>query len=353
MKGCSKFRERLSAYIDRELGPDEARQMEEHLSACAQCSGALEDIKKTIAHLEGLEQMEPPPWLAQKVMARIKEEGIGAERKKFFAGLFSLKPLYVKAPLGALATAMVAITIYFYFQSIIPEIQYRQSESSSPTSEPTTQPGKAAQPQASPKKIIAKKKTESSRIAEPPMTSERPLEDYKIQALPKEEMRAEAGNEAPASAPAAPHGRRYEERERTFRATEYDSAQRQGGSARGKAMSGAVEAPPSKTARLPLAAKSAASFHMVAGNPADAGRQVSDIITRLGGGNIMIDYAGEKTILKAELNAARLREFFVELGKIGPLKERMAPVFPNAGNVTVTVEVSPETPQPADAGTHN
>jgi len=68
---CRGIRAKLSAYLEDDLSSAEKSQVEGHLKACSKCSLALEDMRKTIALTRGIEAAEPPPWLTQKVMARV------------------------------------------------------------------------------------------------------------------------------------------------------------------------------------------------------------------------------------------------------------------------------------------
>ena len=76
---CVKVKERLSDYIEGILSVEEKKLFDEHLGSCGKCSEILSDLRKTIDHLHGLEEVEPPPWMTQKVMASVREE---AETKK-------------------------------------------------------------------------------------------------------------------------------------------------------------------------------------------------------------------------------------------------------------------------------
>jgi len=118
MTECNNFREQLSASVDGELGADERRQLQEHLKECPHCRVALDDLRKAVSHLQNLEQVDTPPWMTQKIMVRIKAEEVASEGKGFFKKIF--QPLYIKVPLGAIATLLLAVTTYFLFQSIMP-----------------------------------------------------------------------------------------------------------------------------------------------------------------------------------------------------------------------------------------
>src|SRR5947209_7075824 len=42
---CARERERLSAFVDGELPPADARVVQQHLDACAACTRALEELR--------------------------------------------------------------------------------------------------------------------------------------------------------------------------------------------------------------------------------------------------------------------------------------------------------------------
>ncbi len=116
---CAEIRNKLSAHIEGEVSPEEKSQIDEHLRSCMKCSEALADLKKTVEYVHNLEEVEPPPWLTQKVMARVKA---GTEtRKGFFQKLFY--PLHVKLPIQAVATIAIAVITVYIIKTLQPEIK--------------------------------------------------------------------------------------------------------------------------------------------------------------------------------------------------------------------------------------
>lgn len=116
---CNNIQEKLSSYIDDRLLPDEKAQVDEHLRGCPECSRSFEELKKTIALTRGLDEVEPPPWLEQKVMANIRQ---GERRKEgLLQKLFF--PVHIKVPLEIVATVAIAVTAFFVFRTIEPEIK--------------------------------------------------------------------------------------------------------------------------------------------------------------------------------------------------------------------------------------
>ena len=76
---CSEVQEKFSAYVEDIIPPEEKQLVDEHLKACDRCSESLADLKKTLEYVGNLREVEPPPWLVQKIMARVRSD---AEAKK-------------------------------------------------------------------------------------------------------------------------------------------------------------------------------------------------------------------------------------------------------------------------------
>jgi len=125
---CKVIRERLSAYLEGAVSPEEKRLIGGHLPACKSCSAALEDLRKTEFLVKGLEKVEPPAWLKQKVMARIRVEQ--EARKSIIEKLFY--PLHVKIPIEAFATILIAMVAIYIFKAVTPEMKHIPSLSPGP-----------------------------------------------------------------------------------------------------------------------------------------------------------------------------------------------------------------------------
>ena len=76
---CREVQKRLSAYIEKIVSPKQKALIDAHLKKCKKCKRALADLKKAVTYVQKLDEVEPPTWLTQKVMARIRAE---AEEKK-------------------------------------------------------------------------------------------------------------------------------------------------------------------------------------------------------------------------------------------------------------------------------
>ncbi|MCH8920484.1 MAG: zf-HC2 domain-containing protein [Chloroflexi bacterium] len=55
-----RLRDQLSAYIDGELDASAAERLERHLAECGRCRQEMEQLRATVAALQGLPAVEPP-----------------------------------------------------------------------------------------------------------------------------------------------------------------------------------------------------------------------------------------------------------------------------------------------------
>lgn len=116
---CRPIRKLLAASIDDQLTPDEQRNVDAHVQSCSVCRAELADLRATVAHLRNVEQIEPPPWMTQKIMARIRAQAVQPE-KSLWERLLGVWPAHV--PLGAVATVMLTVFVIMVFRSIQPEL---------------------------------------------------------------------------------------------------------------------------------------------------------------------------------------------------------------------------------------
>lgn len=116
---CNNIQEKISSYIDERLSPEEKMQVDEHLGECPECRRSFEELQKTVAVMRELDEVEPPPWLEQKVMASIRER----ERRKQWLLQKLFFPIHIKVPLEIVAAAAIAVTAFFVFRTIEPDFR--------------------------------------------------------------------------------------------------------------------------------------------------------------------------------------------------------------------------------------
>ena len=117
---CHEIENRLPAYLENLLSPEGKKNIEGHLASCPRCSRASEALQKAEEIVQDLTEVEPPPFFEQRIMSRAREEAgqkQGILRKLFY-------PLYIKVPLQAFATLLVAVIAFSLYQTVEPELQH-------------------------------------------------------------------------------------------------------------------------------------------------------------------------------------------------------------------------------------
>jgi hypothetical protein len=122
---CKDFQQKLFDYIENILPSEERMIIEEHLRSCSKCNESLEDLRKTVDCVHSLEDIKPPSWLTQKVMAKIKAEV--QPKKGIIQKLFY--PMHVKLPIEAVVTAIIAVITIYIFKTMQPEMKLAQAPS--------------------------------------------------------------------------------------------------------------------------------------------------------------------------------------------------------------------------------
>jgi len=67
-----ELRDRLSAYLEADLEASERARVEEHLSGCPDCRREYRELRHTVDLLRGWAAPDPPPDLADRVIARLR-----------------------------------------------------------------------------------------------------------------------------------------------------------------------------------------------------------------------------------------------------------------------------------------
>jgi hypothetical protein len=111
------MKKKLSEYLDGLLDAEEKAYVEEHVASCPDCAATLAELEKTLGHMRTLDEVEPPPWFAEKVMKRVHGE---AAKRSLLRKLFF--PLHIKVPAEALALVLVAIVAVYVFDAMRPEM---------------------------------------------------------------------------------------------------------------------------------------------------------------------------------------------------------------------------------------
>jgi hypothetical protein len=112
MMNCKDVENNLPLFEDNLLSSAEKKALEQHLKSCSKCAKALAQLQKTGRLVEGLEEMEPPPWFKQKIMSRVREE---AEKKSLAQKWFY--PLRIKIPVQIMAAIVISVLAVYIYRS--------------------------------------------------------------------------------------------------------------------------------------------------------------------------------------------------------------------------------------------
>ncbi|MCX5818881.1 MAG: DUF2275 domain-containing protein, partial [Deltaproteobacteria bacterium] len=110
---CNEIENRLPAYLEDLLSPEEKKSIAGHLASCPRCSRAFAGLKKAEQLVQGLGEVEPPPFFEQRIMSRVREEA--GQKQGILRRLFY--PLHIKVPIQALATLLVAVLAIYVYQT--------------------------------------------------------------------------------------------------------------------------------------------------------------------------------------------------------------------------------------------
>jgi len=336
---CKRIEEKLPAYLEGALPPEEGKLVEGHVATCQNCRIALEHLVKTGKLVRGLEEAEPPPWLKQRIMARVREER--ERREGFLRRLFY--PLHIKIPATALATVLIAVFAVYVFRAVEPETTYLHQAPSEPArvaqekeilKSPETVPPKAPVPEARREKdriTVSEAERESERRAVSSDRKEVPLKPAE-QAVAERKMvhRPEAAPGVPTDAgkketPAAKSAMPSAKEERTIF---------------GAAVKDDVRAP-AVAAKVKAAAPGRPGyvFSLYVSDPAAAISDVERMLVESGARKVTREFRDGTGVVSAEIEAGKKKEIFEKLKSLGEIRETgEAPELP-AGPIAIKIEV--------------
>ncbi len=336
----------LSAYMDDAVTPAERQGIEEHLESCADCRAELAELKQTVLRIRGFGEEEPPPWMTQKIMVRVRETG-GA-RRGFFHWL--LYPLRIKLPIEAAALVVIAATGYMLYRTAAPQLaqvvtqapELHGSEASSPP--PAAPSGKPAVRDAK----QARKETLSGTQHTAVQRSERKgVAPVQTQTAPPTETSSPqpAPSPSPYSLPAREdHAERsiMMEKRAATRAPMYgksaaDEDFGMAGPNRAEKSTGSVR---SRSATIAAAEPSAVRLVVEAADRDAAMGRIGAAVGRLGGSIVRTTITeGERGVLAIRIDSSRLDELHERLDGIGTVRGEVPPEPAAEGRVEVTIEV--------------
>jgi len=321
---CQEIRKNLSAYLEGMVSPEDQELIDQHLASCRACSTALYELNRTGEVLKNLKEVEPPPWMKQKIMARVREE---AEAKKgFIQKLFY--PLHIKVPLEALATVLIAVVAVYVFKTVEPQMKDLQVPS-------VREPAIARQEAPYPAKAPA---AEMQALQEKVVPQESPAKTKgkDLAAAQKEtEKRARVDEEAavPLPSPPAAVGSSAPTREDKMASAEGTARER-------KELKKAEPMAPS----LRMAAKAkpeTMSIVVQARDIRDAGQEAVSLLSQLGALRINRVSQESNEVITAEVKAEKLIELAEKLRLLGEVQEKDASPASLEKDATIRIEIIP------------
>jgi hypothetical protein len=336
----------LSAYLDGAVSPAEREGIESHLQGCADCRRELAELEKTVLRIRGFGEEEPPPWMAQKVMARVRE---AAEKRR---GLFHrlIYPLRVKLPIEAAALVVLAATGYMLYRTAAPQLaqvvpqapELRSSEA--PPQPPAALPGKPAArsgEQGREKSLPGSRQKAMQRTQRDGAAPTQPSAVPPAEPSPPPAARGEQAVPPPAPEEHAERSIVMEKRAAP-RAPLYDKGAADetfGMSSPGKAEKGSGA---ERSRNKSISAAEVPTFRLVV-ETADRDSAMGEIgaaVGKLGGSIVRTKITGpERGVLAVRLHAGRLDELRERLGRIGAVRGKVPPESEAEGQVEVTIEV--------------
>jgi len=345
---CKEIEDLLPGMIDGALPETEKKRIEAHLETCASCRKAFADLRMSDERVKSLEEVEPPPWLKTRVMARVREEAGQKEGflKKFFY------PLHIKVPIQALATVLIAVVAWNVYKT--GDTEFRQMAPPLTTVREVPQvlapPGPAAGPAKRDESPAAREK---KAFAPPPAPGQEPAPQRA--ATVREETTADAGKplERLGAAKRAAEPPKDEDARRGTGAARSEEADRvldQKQKAM-KAPVGAVakeagkqEAQPAASPMLSAAVPSRPDLEITlpARDPRATANEVETILKQVSAQAVERQAREGRVILTARIKTERLEALREKLKSLGPVQESVHAAPRPGGSLTIRIEIRPD-----------
>jgi hypothetical protein len=358
---CKEIENRLPAYQDGLMPPEEHQNIEEHLASCPRCRRAFEDLQRMGQLVGGLDEVEPPPFFEQRIMSRVREEA--GQKKGIIQRLFY--PLRIKVPIQALATIVIAVLAFYVYHAGDPELQQIapfpvpavESETSRTAAE--SPKGVAPPPEASPSKQAPagdSSKKEGQPFAAPlsvkdgkeerradlqtPMREGRPMArpsaDTASALMGKEALSvgAEASGQAQPMAGKPEADRTSESLLQKQKGETADRVAETGGSRK------TISAPSPSRMKAAVAVGGPVTELTIQVEDMDAAiREIHLCLDRINALIIEKQHLQEGEFLKAEIAARNFAAFLELIGRMGRINLEKAPAADQEGHVTVQMKI--------------
>ena len=355
------IQKRLSAYIEDDLQAQEWALLEEHLKSCPQCSKTLAELKKAIERIKSVGEVEPPAYLTQKIMAKVREEA--TPKKGILRWL--LYPLHIKLPLEIAATVTIVITaVYIYhvgkaelklaeapMQDIAQQTLLKEKEDvqrevadkdvSSPSPLPSAEKSKkriiekpaAKEPQKSaPMKRPEAPETKS--LAMPPFPVHKDERD-KIGLTAKEPKRF-----MPSELPEIGESKPVETPPPAPQAVKEDKVGLSGIFAGKKTMKEKAPVPEANVQSFVAEKKKDATIiTLKVQNREFAEQEIQKLLSRLNAKMLTTEHPENRAIISAQLDAKKIKELIARLKQLGEMKEKEVSLEIYEGDREISIQI--------------
>ena len=347
---CKEIEDQLPGMIDGALPETEKKRIEAHLETCASCRKAFADLRTSDERVKSLEEVEPPPWLKTRVMARVREE---AGQKEGFLRKF-FYPLNVKVPIQALATVLIAVVAWNVYKTGEPEFRQMAPPLTTVREVPQVQ----APPEPLPAAGIAKRDEspavrEKKALAPPPAPGQEPVPQRAATVREETTSDAEKPVERLKAAKRAAEPPKDEDAWKgtgAARSEEADRALDQKQKAM-KAPVGAVakeagklEAPPAASPMLSAAVPPRPDLEITlrARDPGSAAAEAETLLRQLSATTMDRQTREGRVILTARIKTERLEALRESLKSLGPVQESVHVAPRLGGSLTIRIEIRPD-----------
>jgi anti-sigma factor RsiW len=314
----AEIRRKLAAYLDNAVSDEDKEEIKRHLGRCGGCRGEIADLELTVRFLKSLPEVEPPSWLAERIMANARDEA--AQKRSFWRRL--IFPLHVKLPIEALAMLFLCVTGYYLTRMI------------------SEQPPVARAPEV-PQKIKEKAATQAESYPLPASTAPRPQvggTQRKVEVPQSADLPPPppAPNGTPIQKEASPHPAKSSPARKMVvpelrptdegLITDFDKANPvfEEKPLRAGKRDGKGQAEEALRDTEPPAAVSARKeeITLTVADPSAATGAIEEAVSRLGGRINGHSYSGESHLLFIRINAPNYPRLLDRLGRVGTVQER-------------------------------
>ena len=345
MKNCEDVENNLPLYEDDLLSGEENQAVEQHLKSCTDCSKALAQLQKAEMLVEGLAEVEPPPWFKQKIMSRVREE---AAKKSLAQKWFY--PLRIKIPV--MATIVIAVfAVYIYrsgdeqmkvvlpLTSPAPVMETKKDLSSEQTTklseaDKTVVKKKVYVPEGAHKEIIVTQDLPvgSSTVKTQELKKSMPLENERARAMDMiKTMKSGAAVDKKDANFASPPEKQTEQA-KVLSPSSIGPERKKEGYAFGDSMKQSEA--PAKQIIMPKAV-----FSLRVANTNAAVGEVENILKKYEAKKIAKQISNGKVFLTAEIKAHKMKDFVAQLKTIGRVEGKDMSLDSVEGDVLMVIEI--------------